>query len=104
MNGRHTMTRLNSHAPHLTASVVMQKNEQLDDVSLDALMTEGLAVLSKAICVFTNSYTSEVAYEVEVVVQEDAIVLKGRVVPEPAPTPKIHLSIEEMQALFEMNA
>jgi hypothetical protein len=98
------MTRLNAQAPHLTASVVMQKNEQLDDASLDALMTEGLAVLAKAISVFTNGYTSEVSYEVEVLVQEDAIVLKGRVVPEPAPTPKIHLSIEEMQALFEINA
>jgi hypothetical protein len=103
LNGDASMTRLRPQPPHLTASVVLQKNERMDKVALDARVNEGLTVLAKAIGIFTSHYALDVSYDVEILVQDHSIILKGRVVPAPSSAPKMHLSAEEMQALFEMN-
>lgn len=100
------MTRANLQTSHLTASVVLQKHHMRTGAALDALLTEGLAVLSKAIAVLTNSAPFDGAYEVEVMVQENLIILKGSVMASQvtASRPQVNLSKEEMQALFEISA
>jgi len=97
------MTQLSLQTPNLTARVVLQKNERVDKVALDAQINEGLNVLAKAIGIFTRSDELDISYDVEILVQDHSIILKGRVVSAPAPAPKIHLSAEEMQGLFEIN-
>lgn len=100
------MTRSSPHMPHLTVCVVLQIRGNPIGAAFDTRLTEGLAVLAKAMAVFTDEPSYEGVYDVEVLVQEDLIILKGRVMSSQtaAPTLKVNLSTEEMQALFEISA
>jgi len=97
------MTSSNPQMTHLKASVVLQKKGKLGDIELDALIAEGLVVLAKAIDIFKNPQTHDGSYEVEVLVQECSIVLTGHVASRSMPALSVHLSPEEMHALFAIN-
>jgi len=98
------MTRSMSHAPYLTASVVLQTSPISGDVAQEARIAEGLTVLAKAIEIFKNENCLDVSYEVEIVMQDNSIILTGRLMSRPTLTPKVHLTAEEMHALFDMHA
>jgi hypothetical protein len=97
------MTSSNAQMSHLKASVVLQKKGKLGDVELSERIAEGLAVLAKAIDIFKNPHTQDGAYDVEVLVQECSIVLTGYVASRAIPALSVHLTPDEMQALFDIN-
>lgn len=100
------MTRSSPQTPYLKVSVVLQTRDNQRGAAFDALLKEGLAVLTKTMVVLTDVPLEEGAYDLEVLVRDDSIILKGCVMPSQmsAPAPQLNLSAEEMQALFEISA